>query len=201
MKLGALLLGVCVLLCGCGKHPLTDYRPLDKAGMWSSGLEQLKALDASDTEVAQLVKAKQVNMSDDGCVALVTAAHEKQHPFVSGDAVVNLANAGYSEPQILEIAKADQLDSLMGELVALRLTGLREDTLNFILHRRLAGKRTMSSFSIAQLKNVGLTELQIIQRINDGMSDAQAEAEYKKRVAARNHAGSGFVRVRGRRPR
>lgn len=199
MKSRLLLLGMGVLLsAGCSRHPLTDYRPLDRAGMWSSGLEQLKALDASDTEVAQLVKAKQVNMSDDGCVALVTAAHQKQHPFVSGDSVVNLANAGYTEPQILEIAKADQLDLLSGDLVALRLISLQDSTLEFILHRRLSGKPTLSSFAIAQLKNTGLGEIQIIQRINDGMTDAQAELEIKKRVSARNHAGSGFVRVRGR---
>src|SRR5256885_16996861 len=104
MKSRALLLGVFVLLAGCKKHMLTDYRPLDHAGMWSSGLEELKSLNASDSEVAQLVKVKQARLSDDACVALVAAAHEKKHPFVSGDPVANLANAGYSEAQILEIA-------------------------------------------------------------------------------------------------
>ena len=202
MKFPVLLLGACVLFAGgCKSHLLTDYRPLDHAGMWSSGLEQLKTLNTSDSEVAQLVKAKQVNLSDDACVELVAAAHERRHPFVSGDSTANLARAGYSEAQILEVAEADQLDSISGELVALRLIGLSDSTLEFVLHRRLQGRPTLSSAAIAHLKNTGLTEKQIIERINSGMTDAQAEHEVKNRVMARNHAGTGFVRVRGRRPR
>src|ERR1700682_377340 len=124
MKSRALLLGVCVLfVVGCHQHPLTDYRPLDRAGMWSSGLEELKALNASDSEVAQLVKVKQARLSDDACVALVAAAHERKHPFSSGDSTANLAGAGYSEAQILDIARADQLDAISGDAVALRLIG------------------------------------------------------------------------------
>jgi hypothetical protein len=190
-----------VSIVGCGTHPLTDYRPLDRAGMWSSGLEQLKKLNTSDSEVAQLVRAKQANFSDDGCVALVAAAHDKQHPFVSGDSVANLAAAGYSESQILEIAKADQLDSLSGDLVALHLVGLSDSTLDFIVHRRLQGRPTISSAAIAHLKNTGLTEQQIVDRIKQGMTEAQAEQEAKGRAHARNHANTGFVRVRGRKPR
>src|SRR5258707_15508426 len=137
MKSRALLLGVFVLLAGCKKHMLTDYRPLDQAGMWSSGLEQLKTLNTSDSEVAQLVKAKQAKLSDDACVALVAAAHEKSHPFVSGDATANLANAGYPEAEILEIARADKLDSISGDAVTLRLIGLTDNFVQMLLRRRL----------------------------------------------------------------
>jgi hypothetical protein len=43
-----LLLGAFVLMvAGCNQHPLTDYRPLDQAGMWSSAIEQLKGLNVS----------------------------------------------------------------------------------------------------------------------------------------------------------
>ena len=200
MKYRVLLLGVSILAVGCGHHPLTDYRPLDRAGMWSSGLEQLKGLDTSDTEVAQLVRVKQTNFSDDSCVALVKAAHEHKHPFVSGESTANLIAAGYSESQILEIAKADKLDSLGGDLVALRLIALSDPTLEFVLRRRLEGRPTMSSAAIARLKNTGLSEQQIIERIKEGESEAQAEQEATNREAARNHAGTGFVRVHGRRP-
>jgi hypothetical protein len=200
MKHCVLLLGVSVLVAGCGHHPLTDYRPLDRAGMWSSGLEQLKTLDTSDTEVAQLVRVKQTNFSDDSCVTLVKAAHDHKHPFVSGESTANLIAAGYSESQILEIAKADKLDSLGGDLVALRLIGLSDPTLEFVLRRRLEGRPTMSSAAIARLKNTGLSEQQIIERIKQGETEAQAEQEATNREAARNHAGTGFVRVHGRRP-
>jgi hypothetical protein len=199
MKYRVLLLGLSVLAAGCGHHPLTDYRPLDRAGMWSSGLEQLKTLDTSDTEVAQLVRVKQANFSDDASVALVKAAHEHKHPFVSGESTANLIAAGYSESQILEIAKFDKLDSLGGDLVALRLIGLSDSSLEFVLRRRLEGRPTMSSAAIARLKNTGLSEQQIIERIKEGESEAQAEQEATNREAARNHAGTGFVRVHGRR--
>src|SRR5467141_2864865 len=202
MKSRALLLGACVLfVAGCHQHLLTDYRPLDQSGMWSSGLEQLKKLTTSDFEVAQLVKVKQAGVSDDACVALVAAAHERKHPFASGDSAANLANAGYSEAQILEIARTDQLDAISGDAVALRLIGLSDSFVQFVLHRRLQGQATLGTPQIARLKNTGLTEKQILDKIKAGMTDAQADHEVANREAARNHAGTGFVRVHGRRPR
>jgi hypothetical protein len=202
MKSRALILGVCGLFAaGCKQHLLTDYRPLDKSGMWSSGLEQLKALNASDSEVAQLVKVKQAGLSDDTCVALVAAAHERKHPFISGDSTANLAGAGYSENQILEIARADQLDAISGDAVALRLIGLSDGFVQFVLQRRLQGRPTLGTPQIARLKNTGLSETQILEKVKVGMTDAQADREVAAREAARNHAGTGFVRVRGRKAR
>src|SRR5712664_3917394 len=170
MRYKLFLLGVLALLRvgGCDKHPLTDYRPLDKAGMWSSNVELLKKLNTSDAEVAQLVRMKQAGMSDDTCVALVTNARQHQHPFTSADAAVNLARAGYTEPVILEIAKIDQLDIISGDAVMLRLVGLSDSAVDLILHRRLKGQPTMSSAEIGRLKNTGLTEKQILERINQG---------------------------------
>ncbi len=174
-----MLLGFVVLLraSGCDKHPLTDYRPLDQAGMWSSNVEQLKALNTADVEVAQLVKLKQAGISDDACVTLISGAHQHQHQFASADSAINLSRAGYSEPVILEIAKTDQLDSISGDAVMLRLVGLSDSAVDLILHRRLRGQRTMGSAEIGRLKNTGLTEKQILERINQGMTDAQADKE------------------------
>jgi hypothetical protein len=203
MRYKLMLLGVFVLfrVSGCDKHPLTDYRPLDQAGMWSSSVEQLKTLNTSDLEVAQLVRLKQAGISDDACVTLITGAHQRQHAFTSADSAVNLARAGYSEPVILEIAKADQLDIISGDAVMLRLVGLSDSAVDLILHRRLKGQRTMSSAEIGRLKNTGLTEKQILERINQGMTDAQADKEAALREATRNHANTGFVRARSRRSR
>ena len=202
MKSRALLLGVLVLSAvGCKNHMLTDYRPLDQAGMWSSGIEQLKKLDTSDVEVAQLVKVKQARLSDDACVALIAAAHERKHPFASGDATANLAGAGYSEVQILDIAHADQLDAISGDAVALRLIGLSDNFVQFVLQRRLQGHPTLGMPQIARLKNTGLSEKQILDKIKSGMTDAQADREVAVREATRNHAGTGFVRIHGRKPR
>ncbi len=198
MKL--LLLGACALVRvgGCEQHPLTDYRPLDQAGMWSSKVEQLKSLNASDAEVAQLVKLKQSGLGDQTCIQLVSDARQFVHPFSSAEAAINLVHAGYSETLILEIANKDQLDIVSGDAVMLRLVGLSDSAVNSILRRRLAGLRTMGSAQIGRLKNTGLSEKQIMERISAGMTDAQADREATVREVNRNHSGTGFVRRNGK---
>src|SRR5580658_2535061 len=202
MRYQTLLLDVCVLaMAGCHQHPLTDYRPLDQAGVWSSDIEQLKGLNISDQEVAQVVKLKHAGISDDACVELVSSAHVRKHPFTSAESAGNLAGAGFTEPQILEIAHADQLDAISIDAVTLKLVGLSDATVQIILHRHLDGQTVMASAEISRLKNTGLMERQILDRINAGETDEQAEKEILARESARNHKDTSFVRVRGRKPR
>jgi len=144
---------------------------------------------------------KQAGLSDDACVALISQAHDRKQQFTSADSAVNLSRAGYSDAVILEIAKRDQLDIISADAVMLRLIGLSEGAVDKILHRRLGGQRTMGSAQIGRLKNTGLTEKQILERINQGMTDAQADREAFIREATRNHSGTGFTRVHGRRSR
>lgn len=186
-------------LAGCKSHPLTNYRPLDQAGMWSSSMEDLKKLDVTDAEIAQVVALKHAGVKDEMCVSLVQAAHDHHHPFVSAAAASSLNGAGFNDQQILAIARNDQLDSLSGDAVMLRLVGLSDSTVEWILQRRMKGFSTISGAEIGRLKNTGLTEKEIIARIENGMTDAQADAEAFAREKARAHAGTGFVRVRGRR--
>ena len=201
MLLGASVFGACVLAAaGCHQHPLTDYRPLDQAGMFSSDIEQLKGLNASDPEIAQVVKLKHAGLRDDVCVELVSTAHVHKHLFTSAESASNLAGAGFTEPQILEIARADQLDAISIDAVTLKLIGLSDATVQLVLQRHLAGQPVMASAEISRLKNTGLTERQILDRINSGMTDEQAEKEIHARESARNHKDTSFVRVRGRKP-
>ena len=179
----------------------TDYRVLDKGGMWSSAIEQLKTLNTSDLEVNEIVKLKNAGISDDTCVALVRTAHAEKHPFNSGDAAADLARAGYPESQILEIARLDQLDILGVEAVALKLIRLSDSTIQTVLQRHLHRMPVLSSREIARLKNTGLSEQEILQRINRGMTDAQADREAMEREIIRNHSGTGFVHMGGRRRR
>jgi len=187
------------LLAGCKSHPLTDYRPLDKAGMWSSSMQDLKKLNVADAEIAQLVLLKNAGVSDDMCVSLVQAAHAHHHPFASASSAANLNHAGFSDEQIMAIARKDQLDALSGDAVMLRLIRLSDPTVQMILQRRMNGLTTMSSAEIGRLKNTGLTEKEIVARIQNGMTDTQADAEAAARENARAHSGTGFVRVHGRR--
>jgi len=186
------------LSTGCGHNVLADYRSLVNAGMSSASIEQLKKLDTSDNEMLQLVSAKQAGITDYTCVTLVSNAHQHQHPFSSADAVTSLAGAGFGEPQILQIARLDKLDTISGDAVTLRLIGLKDSTVQILLQRHLQNQPTLSSAEIARLKNTGLTENEILQRIDRGMDDDQAEKEIRARETARNHYGTGFVSIRGR---
>jgi hypothetical protein len=194
-----LLLSCTLLAClaaGCKQHPLTDYRPLDQAGMWFGKVQELKALNADDSEIAQLVRLKQAGISDDTCVELVSAAHVRKHDFVSSDAVINLYRGGFSEAEILDIARTDRIDSLSLDAVTLRLTGLSSAAVLTLLHRQARGLPTLSGPVIGRLKNTGLTDNQIIERVNQGMTDEKAEKEIAARLRARNQ--TGFVRNYGR---
>ena len=192
---------VLVAAAGCKQQPLADYRPLAKAGTSTDTIEQLKTLSASDSEISQYLKLKDANVSDETCLALIAAAHTNQHVFNSVDSVVSLQGARYSDGEIISFARANKLDSISGEAVMLRLIGLSNSTVETVLQRHLQGLTTMSTAEIGRLKNTGLNEKQILEKINAGMTDAQADKEAAGREAARNHSNTDFVHVRGRRPR
>jgi hypothetical protein len=202
MKSSHLILGMSLLLAGgCHQHPLTDYRPLDQAGMGSSAIEQLKPLNISDPEIQQVVSLKHASISDETCIALISTARSHHHPFTSSESVASLLGARYTESDILGFARADKLDAISGDAVMLRLIGLSDPTVQVVVQRELQGLLTISSAAIGRLKNTGLTEKQILERINNGMTEEQAEKEATSREAARNHAHTDFVRVRGAKPR
>jgi alkylhydroperoxidase family enzyme len=202
MRSSFFLLGVCVIgLAGCQKHPQTDYSALDQSGMWSSSLDELKKLKVTDMEIAQLAKIKQAGAPDDFCLDLTKAARAHQHEFTSGDAVVDLSRAGYTDVEIMAMAKADRLDIMSGDAVTLKLIGLSNSTVQAILHRRVQGLPTLTSEQIGRLKNTGMSEKQILEVVNQGYPDDKAEAFIKQREAVRDHSNTGFVRVRGRRRR
>lgn len=196
------MLGAClVVVSGCQKKPQTDYTGLDSAGMWSTSLDELKKLHASDAEIAQLTKLKQAGASDDLCLSLLKAARAHHQEFTSGESAVSLSRAGYTDPEILEMAQTDQIDILAGEAVTLKLIGLTNPTVQAVMHRRVQGLPTPTSAQIGRLKNTGMSEKQILEFASQGYSDAQIEAFITQREASRNHANTGFVRVQGRRRR
>jgi hypothetical protein len=200
MRTSPLLLGVCALvLVGCKKPPTTDYSALDQSGMWSSTLDEVKALKPSASEISQLAKLKNAGATDDVCLALMKAARAHHHDFTSGDSAVELSRAGYSDAQILEMAQSDQIDLLSGEAVTLKLIGLTNSTVQQIIHRRIEGLPTLTSEQIGRLKNTGMSEKQILEIVNAGLSDEKAETLITQREAVRDHSNTGFVRVRGRR--
>jgi hypothetical protein len=194
------LLCLCLLLtAGCQKHAQTDYSGLDQSGMWSSSLDELKKYNVNAAEIAQLTELKQAGASDDLCVALLKAARDHHHDFTSADSAMNLSRAGYSDAQILEMAHSDQIDILSGDAVTLKLIGISNPTIQMIIHRRIEGLPTLTSEQIGRLKNTGMSEKQILEVINQGLSGQKAETFIAQREALRDHSNTGFVRVRGSR--
>src|ERR1700739_4641141 len=90
-------------LGGCGSHMLTDNRPADQAGIYSGTIEELKKLNTSDAELAEIIRLKKANLDEKTIVSVVRIAHEHQHSFVATDTVRNLAGGGFSDAQILQI--------------------------------------------------------------------------------------------------
>jgi flagellar basal body rod protein FlgF len=79
------------------------------------------------------------------------------------------------------------------------LIGLSDPMIQTLLQRRMKGLPTLSSAQIGRLKNVQLSEKEIMTRIENGMTDAQADAEATAREKSRAHSGTGFTRGHGRR--
>jgi len=57
------------------------------------------------------------------------------------------------------------------------------------------GLPTLSSAEIGRLKNTQLSEKEIMARVENGMTDVQADAEASAREKGRAHSGTGFVRI------
>lgn len=202
MRKSFLLISLLVfVLAGCKTQPKIDYTSLDQSGMWSTSLQQLKKMKVSNAEIAELTKLKRAGASDGLCLSLLKAARDHNHEFTSGDSVVALSSAGYSDTQILEMAQADKIETLSSDAVMLKLIGLSNSTVQIVIQRREQGLPTLTSAQIGRLKNIGESEKKIVELIYQGLSDQQAEAYVARLESARNHAHTDFVRTRGRRPR
>lgn len=199
LALGLAVVLALLLVPACKRAQRTDTRPLDQAGMWFNSVEELRQMEITGAEVAELAKARQSGLSDAGCLELMRMARGRKQPFASGDAIVNLRRVDVSEATILELARLDQLGLWVGEAQAMRLAGFSDHVLLAIARRRAAGQTVLSGPSLMQLKNAGLSEADVLGLIARGTTDEQAA----QMVAAHRRAitPSGFVRQRGRRPR
>jgi hypothetical protein len=168
--------------------------------MYPTTIDELKKLKVTDPEVVQLVKLKQAGASDEFCMSMFKVARSRNLDFVSGESAVRLSQAGYSDAQILEMAQSGQIDLLSGEAITLKLIGLpiRPSRKLFIAAFRVS---TLTSAQIGRLKNTGMSEKQILDLIDQGLSGKEAERQIAQREASRNHSNTNFVRVKGRRRR
>jgi hypothetical protein len=171
------------LLCVAGCHRVmpTNTIPLDQSGLSFSAIQSLKSLDINDAEVAEIVKAKQGGISDDGCVALVRLAHSRNERFHTGDDVAQLLGAGMAESTVIELAKLNQIGLWTGEAQAMRLAGLSDEIILEAARRRAAGEPVLSGASLANFKNAGMREGTLLQLVRRGVADSEAPEIIKLR--------------------
>lgn len=163
-----------LFVAGCHRVMPTNTIPLDQSGLSFSAIQSLKSLNINDAEVAEIVKAKQAGLSDDGCVALVRLAHSRNEKFHTGDDVAQLLGAGMAESTVIELAKLNQIGLWTGEAQAMRLAGLSDEIILEAAHRRAAGEPVLSGASLANFKNAGMSEGTLLQLVRRGVADSEA---------------------------
>jgi len=161
---------------GCHVAPPLDTKALDSAGMTYDTIQQLKGMNITATDVAQLATARNSGFSDAGCIAVLAMYRARNQAFDAGDDIAGLVRAQIAEPTILELAKLNQLGFASGEYEAMRLAGLSDAIVLEVARHRAAGQPVLAGASLASLKNAGVRELTLLELARRGVPDSQAAA-------------------------
>lgn len=175
-------------IAGCSHRFTLDTTPLDTAGMNYDAVQQLKSMNITSAEVADIATARRSGFSDAGCLEVTRAYHSANEPFNVGDTVGNLVRAGIDEKTIIELAKLDQLGLGAGELEAMHLAGLSDSVILEVARHHADGKSVFSGASLAGLKNAGLRDSTLLELARRGVSDSQTDAIVSLRRRGANDA-------------
>lgn len=191
------LAGFLFLFAGCGKVRQTNMSALDAAGMHPESLAQLQQYQVSADEVRQILTIGRSGMSEQGCVELVGIARSRHRVFAEGDAIAGLLNAGVKEGSTIQLVRLDQLSPFAGEAAAMKLAGLSEDVILDVAQHRSKGQPVLAGARLAELKDAGYSNAQLVAMVDRGMTDKQAD----EAIARHEYAvgGHSFVRQQGRR--
>ncbi len=187
---GLLLAAAALALAGCHSAALTDTRPLDNAGMSYDAIQQLRALEITDSEVAQIAQAKEAGLSDDGCVEIEKIYRGRGQHYDAGGAVAGLLGAGMSEDDVLAVARLGQLGFGAGELQAMRLAGLSDAIILEVARHRAESKPVLSGASLAMMQNTGMRESTLLELTRLGVPDSEAGA-----ILSSRHNGASEAEI------
>jgi hypothetical protein len=195
-----LLLAFLSLLPACKRAEQSDTAALDQAGMWFNSVGELRTLNVSNAEIAELVKVRQAGLSDLSCINMIKLARSRKKPFTDGQAIADLLSAGSSEQTVLELAHLNQLGLWAGQARALRLVGLSDNVILAVARRRAQNLPVLSGETLGELKNAGASDAVIQDMVQKGVTEK--EASYYIAQRQRAAGGHGFVyQGRGRRKR
>jgi hypothetical protein len=163
------LAAVCV---GCKAK--ADPKPLDEAGIGYSTIEALRALEVTDAEVTQVVKARRAGLRDASCLELVRLARSRGWPFHEGDAVAALTLVNFTEDEILELGRLNQLGLWVGEAQAMRFAAIEKGIVLSMARARAARRPVPSSAAMVKLKDAGFSDSEMLTIVERGTTDAEA---------------------------
>jgi hypothetical protein len=175
------------MFCSCKPAPKPDTKQADQMAMWLDSVPQLKTLNVSNAEIAELGKAHEAGLTDPSTVVLIKLARDRQTPFSDGQSVADLLNAGSSEETVLELARLNQLGLWAGEARAMRLAGLSDKIILAVAQRRSQGLPVLTGGKLGELKNTGASDATILEMVKKGISD-QAAGNY---IAQHNGSAAG----------
>jgi hypothetical protein len=173
-SLAALAFAVCAI--GCHSIPPLDTKPLDTAGMSYDSIQQLKALNITAPEVAEVATARGSGFSDASCIAVVGIYRGRNQAFDAGNEIAGLVRARVGEGAIIELTTLNEVGLASGEFQAMRLAGLSDAIVLEVARHRAAGKPVLAGASLANLKNAGVRELTLLELARRGVPDSQASA-------------------------
>ena len=186
-----LLLAFLLLPSACKRAEQTDTAPLDQAGMWFNSVSELRTLNVSNAEIGELAKARQAGLSDLSCINLIKLARTRQKPFADGQSIADLLSAGSSEQTVLELAHLNQLGLWAGQAQALRFAGLSDQVILAVARRRSQNLPMLSGERLGELKNAGVSDAEIQDMVQKGVTEEQASYYIAQRQRAAG--GHGFV--------
>jgi hypothetical protein len=193
-------LAVTIGITGCQKFHQADTQPLYKSGMWSDTIQQLRDMNVTDSEVADLTRVHEAGLSDNGIIELMKIYRSRKQVFASGESVSGLLRAGVAESTVIELAHVDQIGTWALEAQGIRLGGYSDQVVLAVAHRRADRLPTVSAPSLLEIRNTGVTEEKVLTLIAGGLTDEQAGqiiAAHKQ-----NQVPVGFVhRPKGQRSR
>lgn len=169
-----LVLLLSLACASCQRVQPINTQSLDTAGMGYDAVTHLKAMKITEPEVAQIAKARQAGLSDEGCVQVMQIYQSRKQLFDAGDAIAGLLGAGSSEDLVIKLARLNQLGVEAGELEAMRLAGLSDNILLAVAQHHSAGQAELSGASLAGLKNLGMGSGTLLQLAERGVPDSQA---------------------------
>src|ERR1700679_942542 len=79
------LLSLIPWVAGCERMTPLDTKPLDNAAMTYPAIKRLLALDITEAELAEVVKARSAGFPDDDCIEVVRIYHVRNRQFNGGD--------------------------------------------------------------------------------------------------------------------